>query len=85
MKDFLPIRLCNVVYKIISKILVQRLKMVLQFIVSENQAAFISGRFIKDNVIIPHEVLHSLHVRKRCSNSYMAVKIDISKAYDHIE
>lgn len=72
-------------YKIISKILVQRLKSILSSIVSENQAAFIPGRHITDNVFIAYEILHSLRVRKRNANSYMAVKTDISKAYDQID
>lgn len=72
-------------YKIISKILVHRLKKILTSTVSENQTAFIPGRYITDNVIIAHEVLHSLRVRRRCANSYMAVKTDISKAYDRVE
>ncbi|KAG7559049.1 Reverse transcriptase zinc-binding domain [Arabidopsis thaliana x Arabidopsis arenosa] len=85
MKDFRPISLCNVIYKIISKILVKRLKSVLSSVVSENQAAFIPGRHITDNVFIAHEVFHSLRVKKRCAKDYMAVKTDISKAYDRIE
>lgn len=54
-------------------------------VISENQAAFIPGRHITDNVLIAHEVFHSLRVRPRCANSYMVVKTDISKAYDRIE
>jgi len=65
--------------------MVKRLKKVLSSVVSDNQAAFIPGRFITDNVLIAHEVLHSLRVRKRCATSYMAVKTNISKAYDRIE
>ena len=85
MKDFRPISLCNVTYKIISKVLSVRLKSILSSVISENQADFTPDRFITDNVLIAHEVLHSLRVRKRCANSYKAVKTDISKAYDRIE
>lgn len=85
MKNFRPISLCNVIYKIISKTLVQRLKSILSSVVTENQATFIPGRYITDNVHIAHEVLHTLRVQRRNANSYMAVKIDISKSYDRIE
>lgn len=62
-----------------------RLKSALGMAISEQQAAFLPGRHITDNVLVTHEVLHALRVRKRCGNSYMAVKTDISKAYDRIE
>lgn len=83
--DYRPIALCNVYYKVISKILSLRLKPVLESVISENQSAFIPGRAISDNVLITHEVLHYLKTSsatKRCS---IAVKTDISKAYDRLE
>ena len=85
MSDYKPIALCNVSYKIISKILVGRLKKHLSSIISEEQAAFILGRVIIDNVIISHEITHALKVKKRCSTSYTAIKTDITKAYDRLE
>jgi len=85
MKDFRLIALCNVMYKIISKILSLRMKSILHFVISENQSGFIPGRHITDNVFLAHEVFHSLKVRKCISENYMTVKTDVSKAYDRIE
>lgn len=83
--NYRPIALCNVYYKTISKLLSLRLKPVLQSIVSENQPAFILGRTISDNVLITHEMLHYLKVSGAVKHCAMAVKTDISKAYDRLE
>ena len=83
--EYRPIALCNVYYKIISKIMTKRLQPLISGIISESQSAFVPGRAISDNVLITHEVLHYLKTsdaEKRCS---MAVKTDMSKAYDRLE
>ena len=85
LSDYRSIALCNVLYKVISKCLVTRLKAHLNTIVSDSQAVFIPGRIINDNFMIAHEIMHSLKVRKSVTKSYMAVKTDVSKAYDRVE
>ncbi|GJS09808.1 RNA-directed DNA polymerase, eukaryota, reverse transcriptase zinc-binding domain protein [Tanacetum coccineum] len=80
--DFRPIACCNVLYKIISKILTNRIKPGLNKIVSLNQSAFVPGRHIQDNILITQELLRGYNRKsgaKRC-----AMKIDLQKAYDTI-
>lgn len=83
--DYKPIALCNVYFKIISKILTQRLKPLLHKLVSDNQSAFLARRAIADNVLITHETLHFLKTSGAIKNCSMAVKTDMSKAYDRVE
>jgi hypothetical protein len=80
-KQFRPICLLNVIYKIITKILTIRLTTVVDKVVSKYQTAFIPGRNILEGVIILQEVLHELRVTKK---SGVTLKLDFEKAYDKV-
>lgn len=83
--ELLPIALCNVLMKIITQVLANRFKELLDFVISDTQSAFISGRHISDNVMISYEVMHYLKRKRFGKEGYMALKLDMSKAYDRIE
>lgn len=85
MKDLRPIALCNVVYKLIAKVLANRLRIILPGIISENQSAFIPCRSITDNVLAAFELLLHMNQKKRDSKGEVALKLDVIKAYDRID
>ena len=81
---FKSISLCNVVYKIISKVMVNRLKPLMNSIITPYQNAFIKGRNISDNILISHEIIYTLRREKGRKTSFGVLKIDMSKAYDRV-
>ncbi|GJT69316.1 reverse transcriptase [Tanacetum coccineum] len=85
LNDLRPISLCNVIYKIISKVLVNRIKQVLPRLIDETQSAFVTGRMIANNAIVAFEVFHWLKNKRSGRKGAMALKIDMSKAYDRVE
>ena len=82
-KEYRPIACCTLFYKIISKVITQRLYGVIHSVISESQAGFIPGRKIGDNIILAHELVKA-YARKNVSPRSM-LKIDLQKAYDSVE
>lgn len=78
--QFRPISLCNTLYKIVVKIMVNRLKPLLPKLIAQEQGAFVEGRSILENVLLAQELLHSIE-RASVANGGMVVKVDMERAY----
>ena len=82
-KQLRPISLCNVCYKIVTKVMTTRLKSVLPQLIGPFQSNFVPGHQITDNILIYQEVLHSMK-KKQGVVGLMAIKIDLEKADDRL-
>ena len=82
--QFRPISLCNTLYKLLSRIIVQRLKPFMAKAINPCQAGFVSGRCTSDNIIIVQEAIRTL-ISRRGRTGYVALKLDLEKAYDRLE
>lgn len=83
-KEMRPISLCNVTYKAVTKILSQRLRVMLDKLISPVQCSFVPNRQSRDNIIITQEVIHSMKAKKGAVG-WMAIKLDLEKAYDRLK
>ncbi|XP_074301412.1 uncharacterized protein LOC141632799 [Silene latifolia] len=82
--NFRPISLCNVIMKIVTKCISNRLKGVMSFLVGDYQNGFVPGRHIADNILLSHELLHHISNKRVGKRGLIAVKVDMSKAYDRL-
>lgn len=85
MKDRRLISLCNVIYKIMSKVLANRPKQILPKCIYETQSAFVEGISILDNALVTFEIIHHMKCKTKRKNGDVALKIDIRKAYDKVD
>ncbi|GAA0155012.1 hypothetical protein LIER_12839 [Lithospermum erythrorhizon] len=85
MSQFRPIALCNTTAKVIDKVLAMRLKKFLPNVISDSQSAFVPNRLITDNILLAYEEHHLIKQRKHGNQGLMYIKLDMLKAYDHIE
>ncbi|KAF5465348.1 hypothetical protein F2P56_015364 [Juglans regia] len=83
--DFHPISLYNVMYKIVSMAIANRLKSIFLGIIYVTQSAIVPRRLISDNIIVAFETLHTMKSKLSGNEGYMALKLDMSKAYDRIK
>lgn len=82
--EFRPITLLNVVFKVISKVLVNKKRPIMSKLIGPFQNSFLSGRSMLDNVILAQELMHSMN-RKKGRKGFMMIKFDLHKVYDSID
>lgn len=82
--DFRPITLLDVVFKILSKVLVNRLRPLMDNIIGPFKNSFFLGRSTVDNTVLTQEIIHSMN-RKRGKKGFMVLKLDLHKAYDSLD
>jgi hypothetical protein len=85
LKDYRPIGLCNILYKVVSKCMVNRLHPFFGDIISENENAFVPRRMITDNALLAFECLHYLEHGTTPNSTFCAYKLDLSKAYERVD
>lgn len=85
MTDLRPISLCTVLFRILSKVMANRLKECLPSLISENQSAFVEGRLLTNNALVAFELNHHIKRKTQGRRGIAGLKLDISKAYDRLE
>lgn len=83
--EYRPISLCNLLSKIFSKVLANRLKKLLPVVITEHQLAFAKNRLITDNNLIAFETLHCMKNYNSGLSGFMGLKLDMSKTYDRVK
>lgn len=84
-KDFKLISLCNVIYKLVSKVIFNRLRASMPSIILDNKSAFIENKLITDNMIVAFEAFHSTGIGRINGSNHFALKLYLNKAFNRIK
>lgn len=82
-KFYRLISLCTMTYKTVTKFIVNRLQHILLDLIGPHQTSFVLGRHVTENIIIAHEIIHSMKCQKG-KKCWMTIKVDLEKAYDRL-
>lgn len=82
-KEFRPVSLCTMIYKVLTKVLVGRIRPLLNNLISSLQGSYIPGRSSADNILVAQEALHFMKKTKH-KWGFLAMKIDLEKAYHNV-
>jgi len=82
LSEFRPIACCNTIYKVVSKILANRLKSVLPELIANSQSAFIPGRLLVENVLLATELIQGYNHKNISARGML--KVDLKKAFDSV-
>lgn len=85
MVNFRPTSLCNVIHKIIAKMVTNIFQRVLDVCINKAQNAFVPGHLILDNILLAYKMLHTFSQKRGGQKRLMSLKLDMSKAYDMVE
>lgn len=85
MSEFRPISHCNAIYKIVTRCLANRMKFILDVVVSKYQSAFFQDRLITNNAIVGFKSMHKLKSSYLGNSGFLALKLEKSKSYDWVE
>lgn len=80
--NYRPIACCNIIYKVISKLLVHRLKPMLPDLVLPNQTGIVQGRLLVENIVLASETVHGYH--RNIGPKRLVLKVDIAKEFDTV-
>jgi len=82
LNDFRPITLVGCMYKVLAKVLANRLRHVVSSVVSDSQSAFIKGKQILDGILVANEAVDEA---RRMNKELLLFKVDFEKAYDSVD
>ena len=83
--EYRPISLCNILYKLVSKVIANKSEKILTNLILDSQSAFQLDKAISDSILVAFETLHHMKIQKAKSSDFMALKLDMSKVYDRVE